>query len=72
MEMMTKEQAEEKKFQIRNEIQSCDVAVQAMQCTIAKHRADIAEVECKIEGMKLQKASLYATWEGIRENAACV
>ena len=70
MELLTKEQADKKRDEIKIEIQKRDVEAQEMQCAIAELRAKIAAIESSVESVKLRKAALYVEWEGIKENAA--
>ncbi len=69
MQLMTEEQAEAKRAEIKIEVQKCEVRVQEMQCAIAKHRSAIAEIEVNVENEKLRKAALYVEWEGAVANA---
>lgn len=70
MDKMTKTQIEDRKREIRIEIQKCDVEAQDVQCRIARHREKIAELESSIEQSKLRKASLYVEWEGLPADVA--
>ena len=63
MTLMTKEQAEAKRAEIKMEIQKSDVRMQEMQCAIAKHRRSIAEIEVSVDG---QPAELMGRAERIQ------